>query len=239
MSVEPKKITPKESTELTNKQFDKLIEKLKEDGAEVTISDEAIEFEEVQPKKPLDLSLIPNRIKISELLKDDIEGFNVIINGSVLNVFLDAEADKLTTLDIDIDLSDKFAVLYLFRFKSIEFNIQQEKGIRKITVDSEIINLNNLNLDSIETFEQRLPFNTTNEVLDMLNNFKNLKKSKFYVQNLDFEQMYEFYEKKPKETYLFHPDAENPINHLSNQYKQDKNIHNLLHKLSQLIIFGE
>lgn len=242
MSQEEKQVSPvpKDSIELSPEKFDKLIDKLKAGGAEVIISDEKLSSVNIlQNKKPLDLSLIPDRIKISQLLSNNTEGFNLTENGSVLNLFLEEEASNLTVLDIDIDLSDKFNVLYLFRFKSIEFNAKQHKDITHITVDSKILNLDNLNIDSVYMLEQRFPLETVNDVLVILSKFKNLKNSKFYVNNLDFEQMYEFYETKPKNSFLFHPDPENMINRLSNQYKHDKNIDNLLLKLNQIIIFGE
>jgi hypothetical protein len=245
MPQEEKQVSPlpKGSIELSPEKFDKLIDKLKEGGAEVIISDEKIDLDSLnitkEIKKPLDISTIPDRIKISQLLSNSTEGFNLTENGSVLNLFTEEEASNLTVLDIDIDLSDKFNVLYLFRFKSIEFNTKQHKDITHITVDSEIVNLNNVNLDSVYAFEQRSPLDNINEALEILSKFKNLKNSKFYVNNLDFEQMYEFYATKPKNSFLFHPEPENVINRLSNQYKHDKNIDNLLLKLNQIIIFGE
>ena len=234
---------PKDSIELSPEKFDKLIDKLKEGGAEVIISDEQINLDSLnitkEVKKALDISTIPDRIKISQLLSNSTEGFNLTENGSVLNLFVEEEISNLTVLDIDIDLSDKFNVLYLFRFKSIEFNAKQHKDITHITVDSQVFNLDNINVDSVYAFEQRSPLNNINEALEILSKFKNLKNSKFYVNNLDFEQMYEFYATKPKNSFLFHPEPENVINRLSNQYKHDKNIDNLLLKLNQIIIFGE
>ena len=239
----PQPTVPKDSIELSPEKFDKLIDKLKAGGAEVIISDEKFDLDSLnqtkEVKKPLDLSLIPDRIKISQLLSNSTEGFNLTENGSVLNLFVEEEASNLTVLDIDIDLSDKFNVLYLFRFKSIEFNTKQHKDITHITVDSKILNLDNLNIDSVYMLEQRFPLETVNDALVILSKFKNLKNSKFYVNNLDFEQMYEFYETKPKNSFIFHPDPENVINRLSNQYKHDKNIDNLLLKLNQIIVFGE
>lgn len=233
---------PKESIELSPEKFDKLIDKFKEQGAEVIISDEKFDLDSLnitkEVKKPLDISTIPDRIKISQLLSNSTEGFNLTENGSVLNLFAEEEISNLTVLDIDIDLSDKFNVLYLFRFKSIEFNTKQHKDITHITVDSQVFNLDNINIDSVYAFEQRSPLDNINEALEILSKFKNLKNSKFYVNDLDFEQMYEFYATKPKNSFLFHPEPENVINRLSNQYKHDKNIDNLLLKLNQIIIFG-
>ena len=82
---------------------------------------------------------------IYDQVKKALEGFNVVERGSVLNVFGDPQVNKLVSLDIDIDLSEKFNVVYLFRFKDITFTCKKTKELNHLTIDSFIHNIENIN----------------------------------------------------------------------------------------------
>ena len=225
-------------------EFNDLVEQLKKNGTQVIqVKDNlniSIGLEETQEQQPkiIDITKLPERVKISKLLNEPIEGFNVVERGSVLNVFGDPQVDKLVSLDIDIDLSEKFNVVYLFRFKDITFTCKQTKELNHLTIDSFIHNIENINSECLYKLEQRNPFQSFDEIKEMLSRFPKLNNSKFYIDNLDYTEMLKFYKtEKRTDVFVFDSVPENGINLVCNQFKQDRDLNKLFDVLLKMIMF--